>query len=141
MLLPTSAGDQWPLNQSPSRKVPKSMEPELSVYKWRCGAGVHPTSRKKEQPAHGMANRFHQVRWSAHFSLKNVLSWVSLNCFLCTCFVHPLIWSWWFNYPGCSYILSDRFLCHHAQCYLGFAFALCCRLGVLPAELPWYIAQ
>ena len=27
----------------------------------------------------------------AHFSLKNVLSWVSLNCLLCTCFVHPLI--------------------------------------------------
>ena len=26
----------------------------------------------------------------ANFSLKNVLSWVSLNCLLC-CFVHPLM--------------------------------------------------
>ena len=27
----------------------------------------------------------------AHLSLKNVLSWVSLNFLLCTCFVHPLM--------------------------------------------------
>ena len=30
----------------------------------------------------------------------------------------------WFTLV-CSYI-SDVFLCHHAQSYLGFAFALCC---------------
>ena len=39
--------------------------------------------------------------------------------------------------PVCSYILSDGFLCHHAQSYLGFDFALCCVVDLEPCLLSY----
>ena len=46
MLLPASAGDQWPLNQSPSQKAQKPMEPELSEL-----GSTRPAGRRNSQPS------------------------------------------------------------------------------------------